>query len=258
MNFHTFGDKNDPAVVLIHGVLTPWQVWGYQIDRLKADHYVIVPALDAHEEEKQSEYISVKDEAEKIESWCTENLNGRVYALCGISMGGAIAAEILRRGKLVIEKAVIDGAPLIPQRGLLPAAMNIYTKMAVGQYKTILKKSRERDEKTLESCKKAFLPEKYLEAYLKIADNMSESSLENILTTVFGYDFFKSPACSAGKVMYIHGTKGNEIISGKGAGEFKKLFPETEVTVCEGCGHCEYAIWKPEKWAEITDNFLKK
>ncbi len=27
MNIHTFGDKNNKAVILIHGMLTPWQMW---------------------------------------------------------------------------------------------------------------------------------------------------------------------------------------------------------------------------------------
>lgn len=27
MNFHTFGNKEGSAVILIHGMLTPWQIW---------------------------------------------------------------------------------------------------------------------------------------------------------------------------------------------------------------------------------------
>ena len=32
MNFHTFGDESKPVILLIHGVLTPWQVWETQIE----------------------------------------------------------------------------------------------------------------------------------------------------------------------------------------------------------------------------------
>ena len=27
MIFHTFGDNHNLAILLIHGVLTPWQIW---------------------------------------------------------------------------------------------------------------------------------------------------------------------------------------------------------------------------------------
>ena len=29
MIFHTYGNKENKAVVLIHGMLTPWQIWNY-------------------------------------------------------------------------------------------------------------------------------------------------------------------------------------------------------------------------------------
>ncbi len=28
MVFHTFGNKENSVAVLIHGMLTPWQIWG--------------------------------------------------------------------------------------------------------------------------------------------------------------------------------------------------------------------------------------
>ena len=48
MIFHTYGDKGNKAVVLIHGMLTPWQIWNTAAERFSKDHYVIVPELDAH------------------------------------------------------------------------------------------------------------------------------------------------------------------------------------------------------------------
>ncbi|MBE6754746.1 MAG: alpha/beta hydrolase, partial [Ruminococcaceae bacterium] len=112
MRFHTFGDKNNRAIVLIHGVLTPWQMWEYQIERLKDEFYVIVPALDGHTEEEASQFVSVEKEAEQIEDYILENLGGQVYAVCGISMGGVISSIIWKNRRVKISRLVMDGAPL--------------------------------------------------------------------------------------------------------------------------------------------------
>lgn len=60
MNFHTFGDSRNPAILLIHGVQCPWQIWQTQIDHFAKSYHVIVPALNGHEEELKSEYISLE------------------------------------------------------------------------------------------------------------------------------------------------------------------------------------------------------
>ena len=51
MNFHTFGSKDAPKMILIHGGLTPWQIWNEQIEHFSKKYYVIVVALNAHVEE---------------------------------------------------------------------------------------------------------------------------------------------------------------------------------------------------------------
>ena len=112
MNIHTFGDKNNKAVILIHGMLTPWQMWQDAIAYFEKDYYVIVPELDAHTQHEVSRFQSVEDEADKIIEYIKENLGGNVYMLCGLSMGGRIAATIAKDRSLIIERLVIDGAPL--------------------------------------------------------------------------------------------------------------------------------------------------
>lgn len=46
MKFHEFGDPKNQKIMLIHGVLTPWQIWKPQIEYFKKHYFVIVPALD--------------------------------------------------------------------------------------------------------------------------------------------------------------------------------------------------------------------
>ena len=61
INIHTFGDKNNIAVILIYGMLTPWQMWQDAIAYFEKDYYVIVPELDAHTQHEVSRFQSVED-----------------------------------------------------------------------------------------------------------------------------------------------------------------------------------------------------
>ena len=54
MIFHTFGNKENKAVVLIHGVLTPWQIWNTAIDKFRSRYYVVVTELDGHTENEKT------------------------------------------------------------------------------------------------------------------------------------------------------------------------------------------------------------
>ena len=114
MVIHEFIDGNKPIMVLVHGVLTPWQVWTPQINFFKERYDVYAVALDAHLEDKESEFISVADEADKIIKHFQKKNIMKIDVLCGISLGGKIAHEIWKRGTLTVNNLIMDGAPIPP------------------------------------------------------------------------------------------------------------------------------------------------
>ena len=248
MNIHTFGDSNNPVMILVHGVLTPWQIWEERAEYFSKKYYVLVPELDGHTENETSEFISVEDEAEKIVNYCLENDMTNVAVICGLSMGGAISYNIWKSQKLNIEYLILDGAPLIP-------CGNMMIKIMEKSYLQIIDKSKKRDPKVIESFKRDFLPEKYLDDYLLIADRISNTSIHNILFSVFKGNI-QEGIVSDTKILYIHGTKGNEVLSKKAAARMKKYYPDTGVVCCKGDTHCYKALYEPQKWIEIVEEFL--
>ena len=66
MFIHEFVDGSKPVMVLIHGVLTPWQIWTPQIEAFKEKYNIYVVALNAHTKECVSEFVSVDAEANEI------------------------------------------------------------------------------------------------------------------------------------------------------------------------------------------------
>ena len=249
MIIHEFINNKKPVMVLIHGVLTPWQIWKPQIEFFKNSYTVYVVSLNAHNEEKASEFISVKAEAEQIVMLLIEKGVQTIDALCGISLGGKIAHEIWKRGTLTVNNLIMDGAPLV-------SCPKVAIKIMVKNYKDIVHKSKERDGKVIENFKKYFLPEKYLDSYLKIADFMTNESIENIVNSVFAGGKIEGVNNSS-RILFIHGTKGNEILSKKAAKLMKRHYPETEIICFKGDAHCYKAIYEPEIWITAVNDFLQ-
>lgn len=249
MIFHTFGKENGKKVMFLHGMLTPWQIWEDAISAFEKDCYVIVPELDAHTEEEKTAFESVEKETERIADYIRKECGGKLYLLAGLSMGGRIAATVAGESDLHIENLVLDGAPL----GKMPRFL---IRVMENNYKSIIRKSKARDPKVLQSAEKGFLPKRYHEDYLKIADRMEEDSIRNILHSVFN-DYQFQELKSVDRILFLHGTKGNEMISRKAAIKMKEFNPQTVIRVYDGYLHAQLACFESEKWVKDVKDFLE-
>ena len=250
MIFHTFGNKGKPVAVLIHGMLTPWQIWENAAKCLSKDYYIIVPELDAHTEDEPSFFISVEDEANKIKEYILTNNDANISLLCGLSMGGRIAATLAGLPGIAVENLVLDGAPL---KAVPKPLISIMKK----NYKIIIDKSKKRDSKTIESAKRDFIPEKYIPDYLMIADNMDEKSIDNAMDSIFSKFEIKKYE-NVNRILFMHGTKGNESVSKKSALKMKEFNPQTEIKCFNGYAHAELLCFKENEWITEVQSWLKK
>lgn len=248
MRIHLYGIENYPRVLLIHGVLTPWQIWEKQIEYFKEKYQVFVVELDGHTQETASRFVSMEAEAKKIEKYCFDRGIDEFEIVCGLSVGGAIAHILWRNQKLVIHHMVLDGAPLVPAGKLMEMLM-------IKSYLNMVHRLQKRHTKTLEDFKKNLIPEKYFPDYLKSVDLMSDTSVENIV---------HSACCSElsidvdnhTKILYIYGTKGKVFLSKKSAKILKEYYPEAEIMCFEGDTHCYKAIYEPDIWINIVEDFM--
>lgn len=146
MIVHTFGNNENKAVMLIHGMLNPWQIWEDAVSVLSKDYFVIVPELDAHTEDKPSRFISVEKEAEQLKEYLIKNHNGELYALCGLSMGGRIAATLAGMDGIKTKHLVLDGAPLKKMPKILIGFIKAISASLTSQKSVIRKSSRTASE----------------------------------------------------------------------------------------------------------------
>lgn len=247
MLVHEFIDGNKPVMVLLHGLLTPWQIWTPHIDAFREQYNIYVIALNAHTEESASEFVSVLAEAEEITAYFEGKGMDTLDVLCGLSLGGKIAHEIWKSSRFHIRNLILDGAPLA-------ACPKFAVNIMINNYKDIIRMSKQRNPKVRKGFKN-FLPEKYWNSYLKIADLFTDRSIENIVNSVFAGGELKG-ADDQSRILFLHGTKANEILSGRSAKLMKKYHPMTQVVCFKSDAHCHKVIFQPEKWIEVVKGFL--
>ena len=114
MTFETYGDKNDPALLLIPGLGVTHEIFLPLIDILKGDFFIAAAGIDGFLLGQKSSFTSVDDQAEQIIRYVRENLNGQLEYAYGLSLGGKILSHVLERNEIVIDHAILDAAPLLP------------------------------------------------------------------------------------------------------------------------------------------------
>ena len=251
MEFHCFGDPQKPAMLLIHGLLNPWQIWEPHTRFFTDDYYVIVPALDAHVAEHPSEFVSLDDEAVQIEQYLADHCGGKAAVVCGLSMGGVIANRLFERGKITMRCLVLDGAPLVR----IP---RFAEWMMTQSYCTIIHKMKQRDPKTIASFQRDFLPERFLPLFYPFADTMTDESIRNILSAIWRSEIVPRSDHAGIRLLFLHGDAKNEMLSAKAAKLMCRHYPQTVVKSCPNMKHAEFASLHPEEWCHDVGAFLRQ
>ena len=104
------GSETLPTLLFIHGLsATAESCYGTVGRLLQNNWHIVLCELDGHYEESPP-FTSIDAECEQIEDYFRKKHNGKIHGMIGLSLGGTIAVSILSRGRIRIEKTVLDAA----------------------------------------------------------------------------------------------------------------------------------------------------
>ena len=225
MRFLAHGDKANRSLMLIHGMANTSDLFDPLLPYLK-DYYVIVCELDGHSAAEQGTFRSVSDAAGKIEKYVKENLNGHLYGLLGFSLGGTIAAELLGRQNIEVERTVLDAAFVI-KMGIMTYPFKLIFQGSIWCIK-----------------KNIHIPKALVESIMGkgnagIADTLykgvSLKSIGNAALSCYTYDIKEGIRDYHNPIVFWHGE--NEPYPVKSAKLLKQYLPQMKKRVFKGMGH---------------------
>ena len=200
MKILEFGNPRNEKMILIHGFESPYQVWEDYIKYFEKDYFIIVPILTGHNPEIKEDFVSFESEVKELEQYYTNKFGNDVYVIYGMSMGGIVASMIWKNKNINIRKLILESSPLVSQS-------NFITSILTKQYLTITEKARQRDENVVAQAVGSMVKEKHLEIFLKLLDNMSDTTIVNYLKAVGSFKLPPNIDTPSTEIYYLHGTK---------------------------------------------------
>jgi len=248
MLFKEFGNKQNKAIMLIHGYGISWRMWKPQIDVLSNDYYVIVPVLDGHDIENNSTFTTVEKAAADISDYVLQTYGKHVFAICGASLGATIVVEIIAQNRLEIDKAIVDAGPIVPMNKFL---LDLSVNYRIRQAHSMKKGSR----LLKHLLNRTFYPPEMVDDVFRIGANMTDQSCRNAHVSVFSYALPDSIVDSKTDIAYWYGSK-EAWLGKKYANCIVSKLPSVKIKVFKGFDHGELCIGNPDLYLKEVTEFL--
>ena len=243
MNYKEYGNHNAPAVILLHGGGLSW--WNYReiAEMLKDEYHIILPVLDGHAGSDRN-FTTIEDNAREIISFIKSTMNGSVFLIGGLSLGGQILLEILSQEKDICQFAFIESAMVVPSK-----ITNVMIRPAFGlSYPLIKQKWFAKLQFRHLRIKNSLFEDYYRDTCLINKDDMIAFLKANTLYQL--KDTIRN--CAAD----IHIYYGQREIAGvrKSAKIIKEMLPSAVLTKLPEMYHGDFSINHPEMYAEAIRN----
>ena len=238
MIFHTYGDKENPTLLLIPGLGVSYEIFLPLIDLLKGDFHIIAVGIDGFLLGQESRYTSVNDQAVQAIRYVQKNLNGHLDIAYGLSLGGKILSRIMERNEVVTDHAIMDAAPLLPLPKWSVDPLRYYQSFNVwtcyhwtGFWKFVFHSHY--FDVLLDECKKVWPYGKG-----KSVRDGYKDVYTHKLETIHGAD-----------IHFWYGTK-EAFVAKPQATHLCKIHPDTHVEVFPGMNHAQLLVDHPEEVAK--------
>lgn len=232
MDFKIFGNQDKPVILFLHGGGLSWWSWKPQIKALQHDYFVVAAIIEGHGEAAETPFISIQKSAEDLIKNINEQYGGRIFAICGLSIGAQILVEVLAQKSDITEYAVIESALVIPIKTTVALTVPLYDLF----YELIKKRwVAKLQGKTLN------IPDDLFESYFEDSSRMTKESLINITRSNGNYPIPIGLEKTKAKTLILVGEKELGIMK-KSARILHEALPESHLVIIEKSGHGEISL----------------
>jgi len=246
MRFVTMGSEEFPTLLFIHGLSATAESCYGKVGRLLQNNWhIVLCELDGHYDGSPV-FSGIEDACEQIEAYVLENHHGRIRGLVGLSLGGTIAVSVLSRGKIQIERTVLDAAFCVDM-GILRGCYGWFFPKGV---------ARVRDKK--------YVPGRLIELFMgkgnrsmtqMIYPGITVETCRNACRDVYSYHISGKLRNTSSLVEFWRGSR--EPYPAKSAVLLMKYLPSMAERIFPDMGHCQFLHEHPTKYAALLDQFMR-
>jgi len=114
---HESGTPGAPAIVFLHANGASEGMWDRHMRRL-AGYHCLAPDLPGHGRSNQLPWTSLDNTTQQVVGLIEERIPARQAHVVGLSLGGVVAHTLLAHRPELLDRVVIDGAGVLPSRGV--------------------------------------------------------------------------------------------------------------------------------------------
>ena len=235
MNMHVYGSSADdsPTVLLIHPMLS-------SASRMKAavaDHMgdglrFLIPDLSAHGDEASAPYMSAAAEAAAIHEWLASRGLSRLSLGFGASLGGVILFELLRYPDLSFDRLFIEGVSFYSGGPVARVGGSVLSRVMVVKHRKAV-----RDPKAGARKLARLYGEQAAGSMVASFAAMSEESIRAIVRDCSHVSLPPLSPTTQRRSTFAYGDKDSDLRLARRM--IPRLYPEAELRVWPGWGHCE-------------------
>lgn len=248
MLFKEFGSKENPVVLLLHGMMQDWHSEYEMLKPLENHYRLIVPAQDGFYDGSK-DFTTFADQAKQIEEYVQQNYGGKVHGAYGASQGGLMLTELLTRNRISLGTVIMDGCYVAHQgkiAGIVTAWMFKKYKNT-GKFPVIINLMMKLMGTTLEEMLEGMENSLYM--------NASDVTINR--NFVENYTYRTRPEIANSETMVYLWCGSKEPYALKSHKELKQYLKHYEEEIMDGLGHGEFLLKYQDKCCEKICSIIK-
>lgn len=235
MKMHVYGavGQESPTVLIIHPMLSSASSMKAALcDHMGPGLRFLVPDLSAHGDEASAPYVSAAAEAAAIREWLASHGVHHLSLGFGASLGGVILFELMRFPDLVFDRLFIEGVSFYSGGPVARVGGAVLSRVMVAKHRKAA-----RDPEAGARKLAHLYGEEAAHAMVASFSAMSEESIRAI---VHDCSYVSLPPLSPAvqrRCTFAYGQKDSDLRLARRV--VPRLYPEAELRVWPGWGHCE-------------------
>lgn len=261
MTFTTLGDKQNPAVLLIHGMVSSGEDCEPYGKYMADEYYVMIPTLDGHGNDG-TDLLPLEGEVDRLVGYLKENGITSVAMVQGSSMGAEIALAVAKRleqENIPLTCGFFDGGPFFHFNPFFRRFMYMKFKSLVKVFDTDDHEAAYNGMMNHPFLKfvakdKAAQYEPLIKSMTLRRRHFSKKTVKNLVKICYKCDL---PEFSAEAQKHLLFFFSDEEPARKSRKRLMKAYPGAEYRDIHGYAHCGYQTAEPEEYAKLLKQAIK-